>query len=83
MRLLEPFVRKGLIEGVCVSGIWNVPPREALQEKMGVSFETKDCLHCLRFTLSLIMGADDNKIFPGCAYRSRYRLVKVSIGLES
>ena len=27
------------------SGIWNMPPRKALQEKMGVSFETKDCLH--------------------------------------
>jgi hypothetical protein len=32
LRLLVPFVRKGLIEGVNGSSIGNVPPSEVLQE---------------------------------------------------
>ena len=78
-----------MIEGVCVSGIWNMPPGEALQEKVGVSFETKDCLQTLHFPGPLralcyhLVWAQMTTIFPGLCVSIKYRLVKVSIGLES
>jgi hypothetical protein len=52
LRLLVPFVRKGLIEGVYGSSVGDVPPSEALQEmmeKMSVwisEAETKEAVSC-------------------------------------